>query len=75
MHKQYSLGLLDITPNLHNTRHHEHIRPSYHRLSLCQHAISFMGPKIWNSLPQNIQSIRGSFAFRRATKKFLLDQY
>ena len=68
VYKQKSLGLLEIAENLHNTRHHENIRSQYHRLDLCQHALSFMGPKIWNSLPHNIQAIRGISAFKRAVK-------
>ena len=75
MHKKNSLGLLENTQNVYNTRHHEQIRSQFHRLDLSQHSVSFMGPRTWNSLPLNIQTIRGSFAFRRAVKKYFLDQY
>ena len=75
MHKQKLMGNLPLNVNTHNTRHHEEIRPEYHRLTLSQHSVSFMGPRIWNSLPPNIQSIRRDHAFRKAVKFFFLDQY
>ena len=75
MHKQKLMGNLNLSDNIHNTRHHEEIRPQYHRLTVSQHSVSFMGPKIWNSLPHNMQSITNNHTFRKKIKNIMIENY
>ena len=49
--------------------------PTFHRLTLSQHAFSFTGPSHWNALPQYLRNIPKFQPFKRALKSFLLDQY
>ena len=46
-----------------------------HLLTTTQHAVSFAGPKFWNTLPPNIRSINTYTRFRKSLKEHLLDQY
>ena len=57
------------------TRSRDQARSIYHRLELTQHAVSYVGPKIWNSLPANIASIQRLGQFKRSLKKYLIDGY
>ena len=39
------------------TRGSNDARSARHRLTTTQHAVSYAGPKYWNSFPQNLRSI------------------
>ena len=41
-----------------NTRNSKLAVPKFHRLTQTQHAISFKGPHIWNSIPGEIQNLK-----------------
>ena len=58
-----------------NTRNAHLQRPSLHRLTGTQHAISFMGPSLWNGLPARISGITGFFRFKRSLKAHFLSSY
>ena len=58
-----------------NTRNRNLTAPTFHRLSLSQHSFSFVGPKLWNGLPQNLREISNETKFRRCLKIYLLEQY
>ena len=58
-----------------STRNRDLAQPVYQRLSQCQHSISFMGPTIWNTLPQDIRSIDNLKTFKSNLKDYLLNQY
>ena len=49
--------------------------PKFHRLTLTQHAFSFTGPSMWNSLPDFLRSINSFPQFKSSLRKFLIDQY
>ena len=74
MHKALSKGKFQSIHNL-NTRTNATARPKFHRLTLSQHAVSFTGPTQWNKLPNNLRSIDNIFSFKKALKKYLLDDY
>ena len=41
-----------------NTRNSKLGVPKFHRLTQTQHAISFKGPHIWNSIPEEIKNLK-----------------
>ena len=63
-----------INHNL-NTRNRNNLQPKFHRLSKTQHALSYVGPKIWNDLPCNIKSVRSLPIFKRKLRNYLLSSY
>merc|ERR1712148_23088 len=40
-----------------NTRSRDLALPSFNRLTLCQHSITFNGPKIWNDIPSDLRNL------------------
>ena len=48
---------------------------NFHRLELTQHAVSFAGPKLWNSLPINLRNIESLGQFKRSLQKYFIDSY
>ena len=41
-----------------NTRNQNEIRSSFHRLTVCQQAVSYTGPHFWNRLPEALRQIK-----------------
>ena len=58
-----------------NTRYNSALLPSFNRLTLCQHSVTFNGPNFWNSLPQNLKELSTLARFKKHVKDFLLSQY
>ena len=46
-----------------------------HLLTTTQHAVSYTGPKFWNTLPPDLRSINRYMRFRKSLKEHLLSQY
>ena len=59
----------------HDTRGHDHALAAYHRLSQCQHSISYNGPVIWNDVPPNIKNSKNIVTFKKFYKAYLLEKY
>ena len=57
------------------TRTRDLLRISQHSLTIFQHSFSFMGPKIWNSIPIEIKNKPNPKLFSKHYKKYLLTQY
>ena len=57
------------------TRNRDIARSTYHRTELSQHAVSYTGPKIWNSMPSNVTSIQKLGQFKQSIKKIFIDGY
>ena len=57
------------------TRSRDLAIPSFNRLTLSQHSITYIGPKIWNDLPLNIRECSTISSFKVNLKKHLLSQY
>ena len=51
------------------------IKPEFHRLTLTQHAFSYVGPTEWNKLPMSIRQIENQNTFKRSVKQYFLSQY
>ena len=58
-----------------NTRNRGAPQSEFHRLSVCQHAISFAGPSAWNRLPNSLKAIESYPKFKKMVKNYLLEQY
>jgi hypothetical protein len=56
----------------HNTRHKSNIHVEYCRTKYRQNTVRFQGPKLWNSLPMQLKSVRTIFAFKNKIKKLLI---
>ena len=51
------------------------VQPSRHRISTTQHAVSYVAPKFWNTLPEDLRSIDNYKRFKKSLKEHLLDKY
>ena len=49
--------------------------PSFNRLTICQHSITFMGPKVWNNLPLYVRNSSSISKFKKNLKVYFIDQY
>ena len=74
MYRSLSEGKFKIDHQF-NTRNHNLAATKFHRLTISQHAFSFQGPHIWNSLPEYIRTASTISLFKCKLKKFFLDQY
>ena len=63
------------TSNRRSTRFTNRAETTFHRLTSTQRSVSFMGPKMWNSLPSDIRDISKLGPFKRKLKDFLLSSY
>ena len=74
LHMYENHGKYRRTHNV-NTRFRNFSLPSFNRLTICQHAISYQGPTIWNELPNALKEINSKNVFKTHLKLFFLNQY
>ena len=74
MHDERTKGNTFATHNV-NTRNRDNIRSDFHRLTVCQHAVSYMGPSTFNQLPPHLKIIDNRIKFKKSLKSFLLEKY
>ena len=58
-----------------NTRNRNSAVPTFHRLTISQHAFSFVGPSLWNRLPDSLREITTERIFRKKLRNYLIEQY
>ena len=63
------------TTHEHETRNRHNLQPQFQRLAVCQQAISFQGPRIWNEVPLQIKQSASLVCFKARYKTYLLSQY
>ena len=51
------------------------LRLPFYSKSLCQRSLIYIGPKLWNLLPNFIKSIKTLSSFKRKLKGYLLNKY
>ena len=56
-------------------RNRESIAPQYQRLSVAQRSVYYMGPRVWNSLPEHIRNVQRLSGFKREVKKYFIGSY
>ena len=57
------------------TRSRNEIRPPQHNLTIFQHSMSYMGPKIWNSVPDHIKNLPSLHSFKKHYKLYMTSLY
>ena len=64
MYKNMPTG--NFTPNhVIDTRSRNEAQPHFHRLTLCQDSITYLGTKLWNQLPTKIKSIDRTWKLKK----------
>ena len=58
-----------------NTRNSHLAQPSFNRLSICQHSVNYLGPHIWNNLPEYIRDLDSLKKFKYELKNYLIESY
>ena len=74
MHDERTKGNTFTMHNV-NTRYGDNIRSEFHRLTVYQHAVSYMGPYTFNQLPPHLKIIDNKIKFKKSLKSFLLENY
>ena len=69
------LSLAYRHPDAYHTRGANYFTPVIQRLSMNQKSIGFAGPKLWNSLSQNVREIESFYSFKMAVRAHLLQPY
>ena len=66
-----------LTTSIHDykTRHHSNLRPALHNTKASSFCIRVQGPKIWNSIPQDIKDCKLLNPFKYKLKNYLLATY
>ena len=59
----------------HDTRGRNNAQQVFQRLTQTQLSVSFAGPRVWNSLPPNIQNSATLGMFKRLVKEYYLARY
>ena len=58
-----------------NTRRRDLAVPTFHRLTVSQQALSYIGPTTWNQLPSFLRNINSLPTFKNSLKNYLIEQY
>ena len=74
MYKNHALPKFSVQHDI-NTRNRNLKVPSFNRLTLCQHSISYSGPTIWNSLPVYLKQLDSFTSFKKQLKRHLVSLY
>ena len=61
--------------HVYSTRNRDIVAPMFQRLAATQHSVSYSGPHIWNSLPQNFKNIQSFSTCKRELKLYFINQY
>ena len=72
--KKLKVGHYQITHSV-NTRNRDEAKKKFHRTTRTQQSITFSGPHIWNTLPNDIKNIDKISTLKEKLRKFLLNQY
>jgi len=49
--------------------------PSFHRIAKCQRSITYQGPMVWNSIPNEVKSCDNLKTFKEKFKNYMLESY
>ena len=59
----------------HNTRGRSSLRPTFQRLTITQHSLSFSAPQVWNQIPVELKLCGSLKKFKKAYKQYLIESY
>ena len=68
-------ALIEYPMHDYNTRNRNIAIPSFQRLVVCERSLSFDGPKLWNSLPEDIKNCNSIASFKRNLKLHFVSKY
>ena len=57
------------------TRAHSDAVPVFYRLTVTQHAVSYVAPRVWNTIPQHIRNAVSVPQFKKQLKRHYIDNY
>ena len=57
------------------TRNRENLRVPAHSHTLFQHSLSYLAPKIWNAIPNDIKLLPTIHSFKKQLKNNILRNY
>ena len=59
----------------HNTRYVENLLPNFQRLSSTFRSINYIGPSLWNDIPNFIREINSKGNFKYTLRNYILASY
>jgi len=68
-------GSVTVPSHDYATRNRDRALPSFQRLTLCQHAVSYTAPRAWNDLPSEIRASPSLNTFKVKLKQYFLSFY
>ena len=68
-------ALLEYPLHSYNTRNRDLAIPSFQRLVLCERSLSCNGPRLWNTLPEEIKNSSSLATFKRNLKLYYVGGY
>ena len=57
------------------TRTRHNLRTPLHTLTLFQHSLSYLGPKVWNAVPEQIKTLPTLTSFKKQFKRYIITKY
>ena len=63
------------TRHNYNTRQNTNLIPDFNRLSTTQHSLTYVGPKVFNDIPEHIKQSSSLTIFKKRLKHFLISKY
>ena len=73
--KSENINLLQFSNHNYPTRARQNIRVPIHNLTIFQHSLSYLGPSIWNALPDEIKLLPTLYSFKKQLKKHIVKRY
>ena len=67
--------LLHHSSHNYSTRTRQNIRTPIHNLTIFQHSLSYLGPAIWNAIPEDIKLKPTINSFKKQLKLHILENY
>ena len=58
-----------------STRTANNLLPTYHRLTMTQRNLSYIGPRLWNTIPADIKNSKNVSQFKIEYKKCIINNY
>ena len=74
MYKNKDLPIFNVQHDV-STRFRNNLVSSFQRLKKTQNSVYYVGPKLWNELPQNIRNSTRLIEFKNNLKEHLLSTY
>ena len=68
-------GTFDHLSHNYNTRNRSNVLPQFQRLSISQHSLSYVVPKLWNEIPIHVRNSPTLSLFKKLYKDYLLAMY